>query len=191
MIFTHSFANSPASLAAIEYKIEGPVTTTCTGDTSAATAIQYAFDVVRWGRADIMLAGGADALSEPLISAINAAGGLPGGAVAGEGACLWVLEGLQAAEARGARVLAELLGVGLGSASMDGGTDHALLAAVDDAGRPGPPEVYLPSGAYGHTFGASAALHGAAAMSAAGTDYLVSVHDPNGRAAAMVVRTSQ
>ncbi len=182
MIFTHSFANSPASLAAIEYQIEGPVTTTCTGDTSAATALQFAFDLVRWGRADLMLAGGADALSEPLLSALDAAGGLPSGRVPAEGACLWALESARAAEARGAKVLAELAGVGLGTPQV------AAEAAATDAGLNATPDVFSVPESYGHTFGACMALDGASAMVRNATDRLIVATDPGGRGAALALR---
>ncbi|MFQ6134171.1 MAG: beta-ketoacyl synthase N-terminal-like domain-containing protein, partial [Armatimonadota bacterium] len=62
VLFTHTYANTPISLASIEYGIMGPTNTVCTGVTSGAGAISYAFDLLRHGRTDAMLAGGMDAL---------------------------------------------------------------------------------------------------------------------------------
>ena len=44
MIFTHAFANSPASLAAIEYSIRGPAATFSGGPLAGAEALVYAAD---------------------------------------------------------------------------------------------------------------------------------------------------
>jgi len=189
MIFTHSFANSPASLAAIEYKIEGPVSTVCCGGTSAGEGRRYALDLVRYGRAEVMLAGGADVLSEALLAALNAAGGCAQG-VPGEGACLLVLEPEDAALARGAQPLARLRGVGLaGGPGLD--PQAALAAAVQDASRAKIPELFPAPQVWGHTFAAQMALDVAAALRTLPSQappLAIQSTDPSGRAAAVVVQ---
>lgn len=185
MIFTHSFANSPASLAAIEFSIQGPAATFCTGTTSSGAALQYAVDLVRQGRADAVLAGGVDALSEPLAAALGA--DPPEGVVPGEGACIMALEGEQEARARGANILAELAGVSLA------GAPQAALAAALAEGSLGLDDtpVFEPPGLWGHAFGAELAVRVAAALPAlAGEDARIAtvLTDPGGRSAAIALR---
>jgi 3-oxoacyl-[acyl-carrier-protein] synthase II len=98
----------------------------------------YAYHLLREGRADVVLAGGGDELSEPLYHVYSMLGALsPGsgkglegmrpfdlnrnGIVLGEGSGILVLETLEHAENRGATVYAELAGVG-----MAGSTDGLL-----------------------------------------------------------------
>src|SRR6478672_10691238 len=108
-----------------------PVSACATG----STAIGEAAEVIKRGDADAVLAGGGEACLHPLILAgFTAMRGLVAenddpplasrpfdatraGFVMGEGACVFVLEELEAAQARGARVYAEVLGYG---ASNDG-----------------------------------------------------------------------
>jgi 3-oxoacyl-[acyl-carrier-protein] synthase II len=103
-----------------------PVSACATGSTS----IGEAAELIRRGDADAVLAGGAEACMHPLILAgFTAMRGLAAeeehpprasrpfdatraGFVMGEGACVLVLEELEAARARGARVYAEILGYG-------------------------------------------------------------------------------
>jgi 3-oxoacyl-[acyl-carrier-protein] synthase II len=72
MIFTHAFINTPAALIAIEYELQGPNMTHSLGDASSAAAVAYALTMMRAGRADLMLVGGCEALSDPLIAAMDA-----------------------------------------------------------------------------------------------------------------------
>jgi 3-oxoacyl-(acyl-carrier-protein) synthase len=106
IIFTHSFANSPTSLAAIEYQIEGPTATFCVGSASGAAALDYGRCLIASGRADVVLAGGVEALSEPLLQYLEQA---EVSYVPGEGAGLWVLERPAHARARGARPWAQII----------------------------------------------------------------------------------
>ncbi len=110
VVFQHSYANTPTSLCAIEYDVRGPASTCSDGWISGATAIQYAFDVLRDGRADVMLAGGFEALSVPLLQALQASGMLEGteAIIPGEGAGVLLLETEQHARARGVQVLGAL-----------------------------------------------------------------------------------
>jgi 3-oxoacyl-[acyl-carrier-protein] synthase II len=103
-----------------------PVSACATG----STAVGEGAEVIRRGDADAILAGGAEAAMHPLILAgFCAMRGLVAeeehpprasrpfdatraGFVMGEGACVLVLEELEAARARGARIYAEILGYG-------------------------------------------------------------------------------
>ncbi len=156
MIFTHAFINTPAALVAIEYDLQGPNMTHALGDASSAAALAYALTMMRAGRADLMLAGGGEALSEPLIAAMDARGFE---AVPGEGAAILVLETGEHAAARGARPLAELSGASCLAPGADGAAELALIAAGAEHAR-----VIDAASACGHAFGASVALSAAACI---------------------------
>lgn len=120
-------------------------------------AIAHAFDVLRWGRADLMLAGGSDAFSRITYTGFARLGGVAPekcqpfdrnrkGMVPGEGAGVLVLEPLKRARARGARIYAEVAGYGLScdahhmtAAHPEGdGAARAMQSALDESGmQPG------------------------------------------------------
>lgn len=150
MIFTHAFINTPAALLSIEYDLRGPNMTHSMGDASAAVALAYALTMMRAGRSELMLAGGVDALAEPLIAALDAEGFDP---VMAEGAAIVVLETEEHAAARGVTPLAELRGAACLAPCRDDAGERALLAAGIERAR-----VIDAATVCGHTFGASVAL---------------------------------
>jgi 3-oxoacyl-[acyl-carrier-protein] synthase II len=116
-------------------------------------AVGYAFDALRAGRADVMLAGGADAFSRITYTGFARLGAIAPdvcqpfdknrkGMVPGEGAAVLVLERLDDALARGARVWAEVAGYGLScdahhmtAAHPEGdGAARAMWGALGQAG---------------------------------------------------------
>jgi 3-oxoacyl-[acyl-carrier-protein] synthase II len=130
--------NAISSHCSIEYGIKGLNITFSHKETSTEMAMAYAYHLLREGRMDIVLAGGGDELSEPLFHVYSMLGALsPGrgkgsegmrpfdqdrnGVVLGEGSGILVLETLEHAEKRGAKVYAELAGVG-----MTGSTEGLL-----------------------------------------------------------------
>ena len=144
VLFTHTYANTPISLASIEYGIMGPTNTVCTGVTSGAGALCYAFDLLRHGRTDAMLAGGMDALCQPLFDGLAAEGLLGAGDpkpmdaqrdgfCLGEGAGLVLVERAQCAEARGATPLARLMGHGMAQGGAEAVAAAAKAALADAA----------------------------------------------------------
>jgi len=136
LLFQTAVPNAITSHCAIEYGIKGVNITFSHKETSTEMAMAYAYHLLKEGRADVILSGGGDELSEPLYHVYSMLGALsPGkgkgsegmrpfdrdrnGIVLGEGSGIIVLETLEHAEKRGARIYAELGGVGL-SGSTEG-----------------------------------------------------------------------
>lgn len=129
-------ANAAAGHISIEYGLKGPSCAVATACASAANAIGDAFRVVRGGYADVMITGGSEAALTPMsmaafanMRALSERNDDPtrasrpwdkdrDGFVLSEGAGILVLEELEHAKARGAKIYAELLGYGI---SSDGG----------------------------------------------------------------------
>ncbi len=116
-------------------------------------AIAYAFDALRTGRAEVMLAGGADAFSRITYTGFARLGAIAPevcqpfdrnrkGMIPGEGAAVIVLEPLERALERGARIYAEVAGYGLScdayhitAAHPQGaGAVRAMEKALDNSG---------------------------------------------------------
>ncbi len=144
VLFSHSYANTPTSLASIEYGIMGPTNTVCSGHTSGAAAIAYACDLLQHARTDAMLAGGMDALCQPLLEGLERDGYLTrtlprpfdaarDGYAAGEGASLLLLERDDVARSRGARPLGELRGYGMAHGGREA-VATAVGTALDHSG---------------------------------------------------------
>jgi 3-oxoacyl-[acyl-carrier-protein] synthase II len=121
--------NMPACHATILYDIQGPSNTQITGDVAGAAALEEALRILRRHSADLMLVGGSEAKVHPLsLSRFNLFAEFsrrnddPGAAVRpfdrdrdgtapGEGAAVFVLEGLDHARQRGAPTYAEVVSV--------------------------------------------------------------------------------
>jgi len=169
MIFTHTMPNSPTALVAIEYGIHGPAGTFCAGSIAAACALEFALRRLKSGDADFVLAGGCEALSVALLGGLGGPERLGPDFVPGEGACLFVLERMHTAAARGAEMLAEIAAVGLAVAT-EANPDAALDAACAQAALTDRPAIFAPPAAYGHTFGTSVALDICAALGSLKSD---------------------
>jgi beta-ketoacyl-acyl-carrier-protein synthase II len=122
--------DSASGQLAISLGIKGPNYAVVSACATGSHAIGEAAELIKRGDADAVLAGGAEACMHPLILAgFTAMRGLAveeddpprasrpfdatrAGFVMGEGACVFVLEELAAAEARGAEIYAEVLGYG-------------------------------------------------------------------------------
>ncbi|MFN8109038.1 MAG: beta-ketoacyl-ACP synthase II [Thermoleophilia bacterium] len=123
--------NMGAAQVSMQYKLRGPLITTVSACATANHAIGEALDAIRLNRADVILAGGSEtSINEIGLAAFNAMRALstrnddPQGAsrpfdagrdgfVMGEAGAVLVLEELEHARARGARIHAELSGYGL------------------------------------------------------------------------------
>jgi len=143
LLFQTAVPNAISSHCSIEYGIKGLNITFSHKETSAEMAMAYAYHLLKEERMDIVLAGGGDELSEPLYHVYSMLGALsPGrgrgsegmkpfdrnrnGVVLGEGSGILLLETLEHAEKRGAKIYAELAGVG-----MAGSTEGLLRYDLD------------------------------------------------------------
>ncbi|GGH76901.1 3-oxoacyl-[acyl-carrier-protein] synthase II [Pullulanibacillus pueri] len=124
--------NAAGAGIAIQYDLHGPVMTYSTACASSANSIGEASYWLRLGKADMVIAGGAECLFSPtILSGLRAAGALAvdgpdqdykkwsrpfdtkrSGMVMGEGAAMVILETLENAKARNATIYAELVGYG-------------------------------------------------------------------------------
>jgi nodulation protein E len=144
--------NAGASHISMEFGITGPSFTISTACSSAGHAIGQAFWMVRSGAVDLAITGGSEApFSFGILKAWEAMRVVSPdtcrpfskdrrGMILGEGSAMFILEPLEAARARGARIHAEILGIGMSSdachitqPSVEGAA-RAMRAALRDAG---------------------------------------------------------
>ncbi len=147
-----TMANAGASHISMEFGITGPSFTISTACSSAGHAIGQAFWMVRSGATELAIAGGSEApFSFGILKAWEAMRVVSPetcrpfykdrrGMILGEGGAMLVLEPLEAARARGARIHAELVGFGMSAdachitqPSVEGAA-RAMRAALRDAG---------------------------------------------------------
>jgi nodulation protein E len=145
-------ANAGASHISMEFGITGPGFTISTACSSSGHAIGQAFEMIRTGKTDLALTGGSEAtFSFGILKAWEAMRVVSPdtcrpfskdrrGMILGEGGAMLVLEPLEAAVARGARIHAEIVGFGMSSdachitqPSSDGAA-RAMRVALRDAG---------------------------------------------------------
>jgi nodulation protein E len=144
-------ANAAASRISLEYGITGPTYTVSTACSSSNHAIGQAFWMVRNGLAEVAVAGGSEApFSLGFLKAWEAMRVVSPdtcrpfsrdrrGLILGEGAAMLVLEPLERARARGARIWGEIAGFGMSSDAhhitqpSSLGAARAMSAALTDA----------------------------------------------------------
>ncbi|MBE6070878.1 MAG: beta-ketoacyl-[acyl-carrier-protein] synthase II [Clostridium butyricum] len=154
-----AIVNLVAGNIAIKYGLKGPCTSVVTACATGTNSIGDAYRLIKHGYADAMLAGGAEApITRIGIGGFNGMKALNtsndpkkastpfdknrSGFVMGEGAGVIVLESLEHAEARGANIIAEIVGYGstcdayhITSPAPDGsGAAKAMKQAIDEAG---------------------------------------------------------
>src|SRR5436190_22542828 len=152
--------NMGAGWVSMELGTRGPPSSECTACAASNMAIGQGLDDIRLGRADVMFCGGTEsAINQVGIAGFGAMRALSrrnddpaaasrpfdagrDGFVMGEGAAVLVLEELEHAQARGARVYAELAGYGVSSDAYHmtepdpagAGQARAIRSALEDAG---------------------------------------------------------
>jgi 3-oxoacyl-[acyl-carrier-protein] synthase II len=126
-----SIVNLAAGHVSIRYNAKGPNEATCTACTSSAHSIGDAFKIIARCDAEVMIAGGAEAAITPMgvggfaaMRALSTRNDEPekasrpwdagrDGFIIGEGAGVLILEELEFARRRGAKILAEVVGYGM------------------------------------------------------------------------------
>ena len=126
-----AIVNLAAGHVSIRYQAKGPNEATCTACTSSAHSIGDAYKIIARCDADVMIAGGAEAAITPMgvggfgaMRALSTRNDEPekasrpwdsgrDGFIIGEGAGVLILEELEFARRRGAKILAEVVGYGM------------------------------------------------------------------------------
>jgi len=154
-----AIVNLAAGNVSIRYGAKGPNSATATACSAGAHAIGDAFKIIQRCDADVMLAGGSEAAVTPMciggfgaMRALSTHNDEPqrasrpfdaqrDGFVVGEGAGILVLESLELAQRRGAKIIAEIVGYGMSGdayhitqpAEGGNGGYRVTLAAIKDA----------------------------------------------------------
>ncbi len=154
-----AIVNMAAGQISIRYGARGPISATATACATSANSIGDSVRMILHGDADVMIAGGAEAAVTPMsvggfsaMRALSTRNAEPtrasrpfdkdrDGFVIGEGAGILILEELEFARARGAKILAEVIGYGMsadayhmtGIAPEGAGAQRAMRAALKDA----------------------------------------------------------
>jgi 3-oxoacyl-[acyl-carrier-protein] synthase II len=152
--------NLASGQISIRYGAKGPNSATATACSASAHAIGDAFKIIQRGDAQVMIAGGSEAAVTPMgvggfaaMKALSTRNNEPerasrpfdaqrDGFVIGEGAGVLILESLESAQKRGAKILAEIVGYGMSAdafhmtqPSEDGeGAFRVMRASLKDAG---------------------------------------------------------
>ena len=139
--------NLAAGQVSIRFGAKGPNSATCTACSASAHAIGDAFEIIRRGDAQVMVAGGSEAAITPMgvggfaaMRALSTRNDEPqracrpfdrdrDGFIMGEGAGVLILEDLDRARARGSRIYCELVGYG-----MSADAHHMTAPCEDGAG---------------------------------------------------------
>ena len=143
--------SSASAHVGIEYGVKGPTFATCSACSTATHAIGIARDYIRNNVVDVAIAGASESVINygtmkawQALHVLSPEGCFPfakkrNGTVLGEGAGILILEELEFAKARGAKILAELVGYGMTSDSKDmvnpdiEGPREAMRLALDEA----------------------------------------------------------
>jgi nodulation protein E len=147
-----AMANAVSSHVGMEFGLTGATFTTTTACSSANHAIGQAFWLVRQGTLDVAVAGGSEApiclgnlKAWETMRVVSPDTCRPfskdrSGMILGEGAAMFVMEDLEIAKARGARIYAEICGFGMSADAhhltmpLAAGAAKAMRGAIEDGG---------------------------------------------------------
>jgi nodulation protein E len=143
--------SSASAHVGIEFGVKGPTFATCSACSTATHAIGIARDYIKNGMVDVAIAGASESVINygtmkawQALHVLSPEGCFPfakkrNGTVLGEGAGILVMESYEHAKARGAKILAEIVGYGMSSDAKDmvnpdiEGPKEAMRMALDDA----------------------------------------------------------
>jgi nodulation protein E len=143
--------SSASAHVGIEFGVKGPTFATCSACSTATHAIGLARDFIKNNVVDVAIAGASESVitygtmkAWQALHVLSPEGCFPfakkrNGTVLGEGAGILVLESLEHAQARGAKILAEIVGYGMSSDAKDmvnpdtEGPNEAMRGALRDA----------------------------------------------------------
>jgi 3-oxoacyl-[acyl-carrier-protein] synthase II len=189
-----AIVNLASGHISIRYGARGPNSATATACSASAHAIGDSFKIIQRGDADVMICGGAEAAITPMgiggfaaMKALSTRNDAPGrasrpfdldrdGFVVGEGSGILILESLEHAQERNAKILAEVVGYGMSGdafhitqpAEGGDGAFRVMRAALKDA-KIEPKQVgYI--NAHGTSTGIGDAVETQAMKSAFGAD---------------------
>ncbi|MHA1572516.1 MAG: beta-ketoacyl-[acyl-carrier-protein] synthase family protein, partial [Alphaproteobacteria bacterium] len=144
--------SSASAHVGIEFGVKGPTFATCSACSTATHALGLARDYIRHGIVDVAIAGASESVINygtmkawQALHVLSPEGCFPfakkrNGTVLAEGAGILVMESLEHARERGAKILAELVGYGMSSDAKDmvnpdiEGPREAMRQALDEAG---------------------------------------------------------
>jgi 3-oxoacyl-[acyl-carrier-protein] synthase II len=155
-----SIVNLASGHVSIRYGARGPNSATATACSASAHSIGDAYKIIQRGAAEVMICGGAEAAITPMgvggfaaMKALSTRNDEPerasrpfdaqrDGFVVGEGAGILILESLEHAQKRGAKILAEAAGYGMSGDAFHitqpeengDGAYRVMMAAIQDAG---------------------------------------------------------
>lgn len=155
-----TIVNMAAGQISIRYGAQGPISATATACATSSNSIGDSMRLIQHGDADVMIAGGAEAAVTPMsvggfaaMKALSTRNDDPthacrpfdkdrDGFVIGEGAGILILEELEHAKKRGAKIIAEVVGYGMSAdayhmtsvAPEGSGAQRSMRAALNDAG---------------------------------------------------------
>ena len=144
--------SSASAHVGIEFGVKGPTFGTCSACSTATHALGLARDYIRHGIVDVAIAGASESVINygtmkawQALHVLSPEGCFPfakkrNGTILAEGAGILVMESLEHAKERGAKILAELVGYGMSSDAKDmvnpdiEGPREAMRQALDEAG---------------------------------------------------------
>jgi 3-oxoacyl-(acyl-carrier-protein) synthase len=141
-----SMSSGAASFIASRDNITGPVFTHSAACSSSSVSIGEAYRAIKHGEVDVMAAGGSEFCISPVLleqwrtmralgTRCSPFGADRDGIILGEGSVVYILESLDRAAARGARIYAEIVGYGItcGSETVTKPSEDSQVAAMTSA----------------------------------------------------------
>jgi 3-oxoacyl-(acyl-carrier-protein) synthase len=126
IVFQNTVSNAATGYISLAKGIRGPNATMCSGWIAGLEALDFGVYQIADGRVTTMIVGGVDQVFPALVDGLSGSGRT---AVLSEGSCFLVLEELDSARERGARIYAEIVAMGHTNAGSDE-PEYALSEAV-------------------------------------------------------------